>query len=89
MASNLLPFQWAYQICRCDLFHRFCLVGLGIDSSVIGDRIDLVLLPTNLGDCVGFGFLELGNELVHHIDEDNLGRPISIKPTIVTGASTS
>ena len=47
-------------------------MGLGIDSTVIADGVDLFTFPSNLGDGIAFGGLELLNELVHDIDEDNL-----------------
>ena len=47
-------------------------MGLGIDSTVIADGVDLLALPSNLGDSIAFGGLELLNQLVHDIDEDNL-----------------
>ena len=52
--------------------HGIFLVGLGVDSTVIADGVDLLAFPSNLGDSVTLGLLELLNELVHDIDEDNL-----------------
>lgn len=47
-------------------------MGLGVDGTVIADGVDLLAFPSNLGDGVTLGLLELLNELVHDIDEDNL-----------------
>ena len=47
-------------------------MGLGIDCTVIADGVDLLTFPSNLGDSIAFGGLELLNKLVHDIDEDNL-----------------
>ena len=47
-------------------------MGLGIDSTVIANSVDLLAFASNLGDSIAFGGLELLNELVHDIDEDNL-----------------
>lgn len=49
-------------------------MGLGIDGTIIGDGIDFILFSADLRDCVGFGLLELLNELLHDIDEDDLVR---------------
>lgn len=62
----------AYQVCAGDFLHSIFLVGLGVDGTVIADGIDLLAFPSNLGDSVARGLLELLNELVHDIDEDNL-----------------
>ena len=47
-------------------------MGLGIDSTVIADSVDLLTFPSNLGDSITFGCLELLNKLVHDVDEDDL-----------------
>ena len=61
-----------YQVCTGDFLHGIFLVGLGVDSTVIADGVDLLAFPSNLGDSVTLGLLELLNELVHDIDENNL-----------------
>ena len=62
----------AYQVCTRDFLHGILLMGLGIDSTVIADGVDLLTFPSNLGDSIAFGGLKLFNELLHDIDEDNL-----------------
>ena len=47
-------------------------MGLGIDCTVIADGVDLLTFPSNLGDSIALGGLELLNKLVHDIDEDDL-----------------
>ena len=62
----------AYHVCIGDLFDGIFLVGLGVNGTVIADGVDLLAFPSNLGDSVALGLLELLNERVHDIDEDNL-----------------
>ena len=62
----------AYQVCVGDFLYSIFLVGLGIDGAVIADGIDLLALPSNLGDSVTLSLLELLNELLHDIEEDDL-----------------
>lgn len=62
----------AYQVCTGDFLHGIFLVSLRVDGTVIADRVDFFAFPSNLGDSVALGLLELLNELVHDIDEDNL-----------------
>ena len=62
----------AHQVCTGNLLYGIFLVGLGVDGTVVADGVDLLAFPSNLGNSVAFGLLELLNELVHDIDEDNL-----------------
>lgn len=62
----------AHQVCTGDFLHGVVLVGLRVDGTVIADGIDLLAFPSDLGDSVTLGMLELLNELVHDIDEDDL-----------------
>lgn len=62
----------AYQVCTRNFLHCIFLVGLGVDGTVVADGVDLLPFPSNLGDSVTLGVLELLNELVHDIDENNL-----------------
>ena len=62
----------AYQVCIRDFLHGIFLVGLGVDGTVIADGVDLLAFPSDLGNSIALGLLELLNELVHDIDEDDL-----------------
>lgn len=62
----------AYQVCTGDFLHGIFLVGLGINSTVIADGVDLLAFSPNLGDSVSRGLLKLVNQIVHDIDKDNL-----------------
>ena len=71
-ACRLTTCVGVYQVCTGDFLHGIFLVGLGVDSTVIADGVDFLAFPSNLGDSVTLGLLELLNELVHDIDENNL-----------------
>lgn len=47
-------------------------MGLGIDGSVIGNLVNLLTLPADLGHSVRFRLLQLLDYAVHNIYEDNL-----------------
>lgn len=57
---------------RGNLLDNITLVGLGIDGTVVGDGLGFFTLLADFGDLVGVGFLEGGDDVVRHIDEDDL-----------------
>ena len=71
-STRLTKWVAAYNVCTRDFVYGIFLMGLGIDSTVIADGVDLLTFPSNLGDSVAFGVLELLNKRVDDIDEDDL-----------------
>ena len=67
-------------------------MGLGVYGAVVGNLIDLLPFPANLGDGVFLGVLKLFDDAVHYIDKDDLASksaavaiiPTSIEPRIRT-----
>ena len=69
---SLMTCRTAYHGCIANFLDGIFLVGLGVDGTVIADGVHLLAFPSNLGDSVALGLLELLNELVDDIDKDNL-----------------
>ena len=55
-------------------------MSLGIDGTVIVNRVDFFTFCSDLGDGIGFLGLQLLNELVYDIDEDDLDEGASLEP---------
>lgn len=62
----------AYYVCGGNLFYGICLMGLGVDGTVVCNRIDLVPISSNFRDGVFGGLLQLLDEIGHDIHKDNL-----------------
>ena len=62
-----------YHLSSCNLVDDVRLVCLRIDSSVVLDSVHFLTLRAYLCDSVFGSVLKLLDELVHNIDEDDLG----------------